>query len=756
MKKYYFLFLAVFQIFVANAQIIQFPDSRFKAKLLASTYNDNQAYYFIAADDNQMDMVVDANHDGEIDVLEAQAVYFLNVQGYSNGLENPNNITDLTGIEYFTNLRALNCADNALTALDVSALTNMTNFRCDRNDISDLNISGLTNIRNFWYGGNQLPNVDASLNTQIVELGCDSNQITNLDVSAFPYLSFLVCNYNLITSLDLQYVNNLKSLFCDNNLLTELDLSKMQNFSSLHANNNPLEMLNMKFGKLLSYQDLTNDNSNLTDCPNLKYVCVDDYNITSFQNKLNSYNYTNCNLNTYCSFVPGGIYYTLQGQAKFDIHDNGCDSGDSIFSSLKFSITTEASSESFIGNITGNYQVPLQNGNYVIVPKLENPEYFGISPVSVNIRLPVDQNQLSQNFCITPKSPHQDLEVIIIPVTLAQPGFDAVYKIVYKNKGNTTISGEINFDFMSDLMDFVSASPTGNVLSSDVIQFDYEQLQPFEMREIFITFNLNSPMETPSVVAGTVLAFSASIYPTANDEYVWDNYFKLQQSAVNSLDPNDKTCLEGSTVTPEMIGKDVHYLIRFENNGTANARNVVVKDIIDMEKFDLESLIPLESSHPFITKKSGTNVLEFIFENINLPFDNANNDGYVVFKIKTKPNLTVGDTFSNSADIYFDYNFPIVTNTATTTVTALAIKDFDFADFFTLHPNPAGNVLNIEARKQTTISSVSIYNTLGQLVSVHTNLSQSKTIDVSNLKSGSYFLKVNSDKGTSTAKFFKK
>ncbi len=55
-----------------------------------------------------------------------------------------------------------------------------------------------------------------------------------------------------------------------------------------------------------------------------------------------------------------------------------------------------------------------------------------------------------------------------------------------------------------------------------------------------------------------------------------------------------------------------------------------------------------------MTKISETNKVEFIFENINLPFDDATNDGYVAFKIQTNPSLVVGDSFSNTASIYFD------------------------------------------------------------------------------------------------------
>ncbi len=71
---------------------------------------------------------------------------------------------------------------------------------------------------------------------------------------------------------------------------------------------------------------------------------------------------------------------------------------------------------------------------------------------------------------------------------------------------------------------------------------------------------------------------------------------------VDSYDPNDKTCLEGTTITPAMVGEYVHYVIRFENTGTYPAENIVVKDMIDLAKFDINTLIPIKGSHEFVTK----------------------------------------------------------------------------------------------------------------------------------------------------------
>ncbi|WP_442787838.1 T9SS type A sorting domain-containing protein, partial [Flavobacterium suncheonense] len=310
--------------------------------------------------------------------------------------------------------------------------------------------------------------------------------------------------------------------------------------------------------------------------------------------------------------------------------------------------------------------------------------------------------------------------------------------------------------FEDSKMDLLSASPMPNTQSVDNMSWDFTNLQPFETRVIYLTMNINAPTDTPAVNIGDQLNFTATITPMVGDEVPYDNISAIKQIVVGSYDPNDKTCLEGDIIAPSEVGKYVHYVIRFENTGTYPAENIVVKDMIDTAKFDINTLVPIKGSHSFVTNITSGNKVEFIFENINLPFDDANNDGYVAFKIKTKPTLVNGDTFSNSANIYFDYNFPIVTNTATTTIQALSTQDFEFGQYFNVYPNPVNTVLNIDTKQTIEVSSISIYNQLGQLVVVVPSAQNVKTVDVSSLASGNYFIKINSDKGTSNAKFIKR
>ena len=124
---------------------------------------------------------------------------------------------------------------------------------------------------------------------------------------------------------------------------------------------------------------------------------------------------------------------------------------------------------------------------------------------------------------------------------------------------------------------------------------------------------------------------------------------------VNSFDPNDKSCLDGRFFSPDQAGNYIHYLIRFENEGNADAINIAIEDKIDTTVFNINSLVVTASSHECMTLIEG-NIVRFIFDDIYLPFDSTDNNGYISFKLETKTSITQGDTLSNAAEIYFDFN----------------------------------------------------------------------------------------------------
>ncbi|BCY29238.1 T9SS type A sorting domain-containing protein [Flavobacterium okayamense] len=785
MKKLYFLLFLVFS-FLTNAQIVNIPDANFKAKLLSSNPGNISSTQTPSSTGSVTSYhVIDTNGDGEIQYSEASLIKYLSVQNSS--------IADLTGIEAFINLEYLNCSNNSLNNLNLLSNVNLKFIYCNINNLTQLNTSNLTQLKTLVCHINNITSLDFTNNNLLEKIDCFNNNLSSLNVSNLINLDYLDCSANNISNLNLTNNTLLKTLrfrglsnidLTNNTLLegltitysgiTSLDLSQNPNLIHFYvrstfleeinlennynvmnvdcAGNQYLKNLNLKNGRPGAFSSL-----NINTCPNLNFICCDYEDISYIQQKIDLAGYTNCHTNSYCTFTPGGTFYEVNGNNRFDYNNDGCSLSDIIYPNLKFNITNGSTIGSFISNISGNYKFYMQAGNHTITPVIENPSYFSISPQSYTVNFPTQASPFTQDFCVTANGVHSNIEIVLVPITPARPGFDAQYRIIYKNIGNQVENGEVTFAYQEDVLDFISSSSPSNSQSTSfnttTLSWNYTNLLPFETRIIDVVLNVNSPTETPAVNNGDVLGIFSEISTTNTDEDLSNNSSSLRQIVVGSYDPNDKTCVEGESVDISMVGEYVHYVIRFENTGTYSAENIVVKDMIDTSKFDLSTLVPLHGSHEFYTRIKD-NKVEFIFENINLDFNDATNDGYVAFKIRTLPTLTVGDTFSNDANIYFDYNFPITTNEYVTTINnLLSNQDFPFENEFVLYPNPTKKTLNISTKNQAEIKSAEVYNMVGQIVIAIPN--STKTIDISNLEAGTYFVKVNTQKGSATTKFVK-
>lgn len=655
-----------------------------------------------------------------------------------------NQLTSLN-VNGLNSLVGIDCQHNQITALDLTGLSHLTSLSCTNNQITALEVSSVSHLEYLYCGHNQLTSLDVSGLSHLISVDCTNNQLTVFNVTNTPHLNLIFANYNQITVLDLSTCANLQTLLCTDNLLTILDVSTCHFLQYLFCDNNVLNTLILKNG--------TNEDFHLSGNPTLQYICADEGFETETVQMLIAAIPT-CHVNSYCSFVPGGVFYTLQGTSHFDSNLNGCDVSDPFYPNFKVNISDGALTSTIISNYYGHYQYAVQTLTQTLTPVLENPTYFTVSPSTSTITFSESNNTYIQDYCIAPNGNHSDLEVTLFPYSIAIPGFEAIYVLNYKNKGTTAQSGTVTFSFDDSRLDFVSAEPSIANTSVNLLSWGFSNLMPFETRQIVVVLNLNSPSDVPAVTNGDVLQYTASFTAT-EDENPSDNNCTLSQVVVNSYDPNDKTCIEGTTITPSMVGNYLHYVIRFENDGTANAQNIVVKDLIDTTKFDIATLVPLSGSASYETRITNTNQVEFIFENINLPYVAGSNTGYLVFKIKTKPTLVLDDTFSNKASIFFDYNFPIVTNTATTTVGILANQDFDFGTYFSVYPIPAKQVLNLQMKEAIGLKSIAIYNSSGQVVLALPNTYNSTGIDVSALQTGSYIIKLFTDKGTARAKFVK-
>jgi surface protein len=147
---------------------------------------------------------------------------------------------------------------------------------------------------------------------------------------------------------------------------------------------------------------------------------------------------------------------TLTGNIVYDIDNDACDNNDPVADNLAVQI----SSGNYFMNVftdLGQFEAYLRPGTYNITPLLNSTLYTSI-PSTISIMVS-DGNTVNRDFCLILINPINDLEVSILPLQDARPGFDTEYKIIYKNKGNTRLSGSVDLIYQDDYMDFLTATP---------------------------------------------------------------------------------------------------------------------------------------------------------------------------------------------------------------------------------------------------------------------------------------------------------
>lgn len=727
-------------------------------------------------------------------LISLKEIYCANNQITSVNLNGVNNLqilnlsnNQLTSLDVsaLSNLKELSCLNNQLTLLNVTGLSNLEILSCGQNQLMSLNLNGLSNLIYLSCPINQLASLNLSNLTNLKHLYCGVNLLNSLDVSSLNLLETLSTGYNQLNALDLSGLTNLRSLGCEsnqlsvlmltgvnlmsfnciNNQLSDVDVSSMSNLQYLYCGGNNILNLDCTNNPLLTQlyvnnslqlqyiyaKNGANETFTITNVPNLLFICSDEEQINTIQNLVAS----NIVVNSYCSFTPGGDYNTITGLVQYDFDQNGCDASDfpANYTRIDVNLDGVSTNSSLFSNGNGEYNLYTSTtGVFGLVPNIENPSFFNVNPISADVPVMIIDNSVTtQNFCITANGVHPDLEIVIAPITPARPGFAAEYKIVYRNKGNQTMSqfDGINFSYNQNLMSYVSSNQTPSSIVSGGMSWDFANLLPFESRSINVVMQINAPTDTNPVNIGDVLQFTSSIMPMAGDESTVDNSFQFNQMVVGSFDPNDITCMEGEVVDPSYIGEYLHYVINFENTGTAPAENVVVKVEVNPSDFDINTLRILESSHN-ATIKITNNILEIIFQTIML---DTGGHGNVLLKMKSKENLVLNDIVTNNAKIYFDYNFPIETNDANTIFQALnhtiPVKDLSIS----LYPNPTSSLIKVRA--DNNIKSVELYDVQGRIIQVDKVDANEVSIDLSKYNSGVYFVKVTTEFGSQISKIIK-
>ncbi len=390
-------------------------------------------------------------------------------------------------------------------------------------------------------------------------------------------------------------------------------------------------------------------------------------------------------------------------------------------------------------NDTGVYDIRIDTTN---VPYTVQCIYPGLdSLVTLTAAMPIDTNV---NFSVKCKSGFDLSAHSIYRSGWAFPGTSHTVRVTagdmvqqwYNLNCATNVAGQVivnisgPVNYLSTLSNIQPSSVLGNSITYNIA--DFSTVDIYDDFMLALTTNTNATIGDTICLDVTIIA--------AGDNNLSNNQKHYCYPVTNSYDPNMKET-HPENVMPG-YNDWFYYTIHFQNTGNAPAQNIVLTDTLS-NNLDLSTFERINYSHDNTTSLSG-HVLQFNFNNINLPDSNSNSSGskgYVQYRVKPKNNLPAGTVINNTAYIYFDYNAPIITNTSHNTymsVTSLKeITNNEFAVF----PNPTNGIVTITSKVLAPMYIV-VYNVVGDIVH-ESKTTQSKTqLDLSYLSNGVYFVKV--------------
>ncbi|MEP7171647.1 MAG: hypothetical protein ABI855_19905, partial [Bacteroidota bacterium] len=370
-------------------------------------------------------------------------------------------------------------------------------------------------------------------------------------------------------------------------------------------------------------------------------------------------------------------YNLITGKTFYDYNGNNVKDSSDIY--LPYKIIKDTNTNRFaFSQADGTYRLPVSDTGTYTVSQIQNLFYLSSTPSFHNATF-TGMNQIDSlnDFATTQTIFINDLQISITPVGPFRPGINATYNIQYENVGTVPLQGTIVF-YPDSGLTYISSTVTPLSVSTDSVVWQTQILNPFIQGNITVSVNVKST--TP---IGYWISSSVKIEPVINDQNPTDNYASWRHPVTGSVDPNDILVDKDSITTEELLTSPyLDYIIRFQNTGNDTAFAVKILNPIDTFKLDLMSLEIISSSHIFNLNYIPEGNLEFKFENVLLPDSNINepeSHGFVRYRIHPKTSLAVHDSVTNYAAIYFDHNFPVVTNTALTRI----VYPANFIEMFT-------------------------------------------------------------------------
>lgn len=512
--------------------------------------------------------------------------------------------------------------------------------------------------------------------------------------------------------------------------------------------------------------------SNGSTTPNAGNLGVGGHTITVTD--ANGCNYTqyfaivngNTNQDCYCT-ISGHVYVDEDTDCIQDTGENGVENVMVHCSGFGYAFT----------DANGYYSFRVPTGNYTISEQVN--QYYPLSTCQSNSNAVSVIAAAGCNTVVDFSNGMieiHDLKITTVNATVPPiPGNNYLQKVIVKNEGTMTESGiQLGYKRDSQIPLLNATSPGFVQLNSTAAPYAYSvqsglpALSPNGTHVMLLNFNTPS-----SIPLGTVVDFYDTVTNVAPievnwllDNTPWNNVNTYQTAVIGSYDPNYKEVSpkgEGAAGIVSMETKAFDYTIHFQNEGTYFAQNIVVTDQLDAD-LDWTTFKPGYSDYDYSTTMNETGLVTFTFANINLPWKSGYGDvlssALVNYSIQRKTTTPVGTEFTNTADIYFDYNAPITTNTTLNTLgeSVAGVDEIAPNDVVgitvDLYPVPASDYLNIRVNNlsKSESATVSIIDLMGKVVlSDQVDLSAGSTLiteNLSKLMTGTYLTRIQFENGS--------
>lgn len=348
--------------------------------------------------------------------------------------------------------------------------------------------------------------------------------------------------------------------------------------------------------------------------------------------------------------VEGSVYLDLEGLGQLPLEPIGVPG---------VLVGAEGTAGQVFSTSDGNYILPLAEGEFNMNVELLGPWVIG-EPLVVELseEIPV---LTGQHIGLVPTEllSQPRLSMVEGPTRCNEEG---LLWCSLRNAGTVRDTVIMTLE-LDPLYTYISSTPEPTSISGATLSWQVNDLLPFEQRNCQVVVRSPDFTQLGNPVENTLTAQSQLLLaPAGSDAVSW------QGIVTCAYDPNDKQVDPigyGEAHAVPIDTDALTYTIRFQNTGNDVAFDVRLVDILD-EWIDPLSIEVVATSHPLTGMIADGQMITFEFLNILLPDSGADllgSQGFLKFRCRLDQSMAHLSSADNAAQIYFDQNPPITTNT---------------------------------------------------------------------------------------------